>query len=59
MNPPNIGLVLTDDWGYGDLGCYNRESFIQTPSIDSLASQGLRLTDAHSTASCCTPFRFH
>lgn len=55
---PNILLILADDLGYGDLGCYNPESKISTPHLDSLARQGMRFTDAHSPATVCTPTRY-
>ena len=58
QEPPNIVLILADDLGYGDPGCYNDESKIPTPHIDRLASEGLRLTDAHSPSSVCTPTRY-
>ncbi|MDB6075129.1 MAG: arylsulfatase [Verrucomicrobiaceae bacterium] len=53
---PNIVLILADDIGYGDLGCY-KATMVKTPSLDKLASQGCRFTDAHSPASTCTPTR--
>jgi arylsulfatase A-like enzyme len=52
---PNVVVLLTDDQGYGDLGSYGHPS-IDTPQIDSLASQGLRLT-SFVTANWCTPSR--
>ncbi len=55
---PNIVLILADDLGYGDPGCYNPASKIPTPHIDRLASQGMRFTDAHSPSSVCTPTRY-
>jgi arylsulfatase A-like enzyme len=55
---PNIVYVLADDLGWGDLGCYNRESQIPTPNADGLASQGVRFTDMHSPSSVCTPTRY-
>ena len=55
---PNIIIILADDMGYGDPGCYNDESKIPTPHIDQLARQGLRLTDAHTPSSVCTPTRY-
>ncbi len=55
---PNILLILADDLGYGDLGAYNRDSRIPTPNLDRLASEGMRLTDAHSPSSVCTPTRY-
>ncbi len=55
---PNVLVILADDLGYGDPGCYNRESRIPTPAIDGLASQGIRFTDAHAPTSLCTPTRY-
>ena len=55
---PNIVFILADDMGYGDAGCYNSESKIPTPHIDSLARQGMRFTDAHSPSSVCSPTRY-
>jgi len=55
---PNILLILADDLGYGDVGCYNPESKIPTPNLDRLARQGLRFTDAHSPSTVCTPSRY-
>ena len=56
--PPNILLILADDLGYGDVGCYNAQSRIPTPNIDKLASDGMRFTDAHSPSTVCTPTRY-
>lgn len=56
--PPNIVVILADDLGYGDLGCYNPESKIPTPHLDRLAREGLRFTDAHSPSAVCTPTRY-
>lgn len=55
--PPNIIVILADDVGYGDLGCYGAQ-FVKTPNLDRLAAEGVRLTDAHSTAAVCTPTRY-
>lgn len=55
---PNVVVILADDLGYGDLGCYNPQSKIPTPRLDELARQGLRLTDAHSPSAVCTPTRY-
>lgn len=55
---PNIVVILADDLGYGDPGCYNKDSLIATPNIDKLAAQGMRFTDAHSPSSVCTPTRY-
>ena len=55
---PNILLILADDLGYGDLGCYNPDSRIPTPHLDRLASEGLLFTDAHSPSTVCSPTRY-
>ncbi len=55
---PNVLLILADDLGYGDLGCFNATSEIPTPHLDRLADQGLRMTDAHSPCTVCTPTRY-
>ncbi len=48
---PNIIVILADDMGWSDLGCYGGE--IDTPNIDSLARGGLRFTQFYNTARCC------
>ena len=53
---PNIVIILADDLGYGDLGCYGSPS-IRTPNIDRMASEGLRFTDFYAGACLCTPSR--
>lgn len=55
---PNIVYILADDLGYGDLGCYNKDSKIPTPNLDRLAKQGIRFTDAHAPSSVCSPTRY-
>lgn len=50
MKRPNIVLVLADDLGYSDLGCYGGE--IDTPNLDALARRGVRLTNLYTTARC-------
>ena len=55
---PNILLILADDLGYGDVGCYNPESKVPTPNLDRLAAEGMRFTDAHSPSTVCTPTRY-
>ena len=55
---PNILLVLADDLGYGDVGCYNPESKVPTPQLDKLARAGMSFTDAHSPSTVCTPTRY-
>jgi arylsulfatase A-like enzyme len=54
---PNIIIFYVDDLGYGDLTCYNAQG-VPTPNIDKIASMGILFTDAHSTASTCTPSRY-
>ncbi len=54
---PNIVLILADDLGYGDVGCYGATK-IPTPNMDRLAHEGLRFTDAHATSATCTPSRY-
>jgi arylsulfatase A-like enzyme len=53
---PNIVLIMTDDMGYADLGAYGGRD-IKTPNIDSLARDGVRLTDFYANAASCTPTR--
>jgi arylsulfatase A-like enzyme len=55
---PNIVVIMTDDQGYGDLGCYNVETRIPTPNMDRLAREGVRFTDAHSPSAVCSPTRY-
>jgi arylsulfatase A len=55
---PNIVVILVDDMGYGDPGCYNPESKILTPAIDSLARSGMRFTDAHAAGPLCHSSRY-
>ena len=55
---PNILIIFADDMGYGDVSCLNPESGILTTSIDALASQGIIFTEAHASASVCTPSRY-
>ncbi|PHX70586.1 MAG: arylsulfatase, partial [Opitutia bacterium] len=55
---PNILLILADDLGYGDVGCYNDQSKVATPHLDRLAREGMRFTDAHSPSTVCTPTRY-
>ncbi|MCM2373450.1 sulfatase family protein [Aporhodopirellula aestuarii] len=55
---PNVVVILADDLGYGDLGCYNPESQIPTPNLDRMAAEGMRFSDAHSPCTVCTPTRY-
>ena len=47
---PNIVLIMADDLGFADLGCYGAE--IRTPNLDALASKGLRFSQFYNTAKC-------
>ena len=51
-------MIVVDDMGYGDPGCYNPDSKIPTPHIDSLAAEGMRFTDAHAPGPVCHPSRY-
>ncbi len=55
---PNIIFIMADDLGIGDLGCYNPESKIKTPNIDSLAIKGIRFSNAHAPSAVCSPTRY-
>ena len=48
--PPNVLMILVDDLGYSDLGCYGSE--IETPNLDNLAANGLRYTQFYNTGRC-------
>src|SRR5215470_7078930 len=48
---PNILIILADDLGFSDLGCYGGE--IRTPNLDALAAGGLRFTQFYNCARCC------
>src|SRR6476661_5488808 len=48
---PNVVLILADDMGYSDLGCYGSE--ISTPNVDALAKDGVRMTQFYNSARCC------
>ena len=53
---PNIILIMADDLGYGDIGCYGSKK-IHTPNVDALARGGLKFTDYHSNCPVCSPTR--
>lgn len=53
---PNIIIIVSDDLGYGDLGCYGQDK-IKTPHIDRIASEGIRFTQAYSGSAVCAPAR--
>src|SRR6267142_165631 len=54
--PPNVVIILADDMGYGDLGAYGAP-LNQTPNLDRLAAEGVRLTDFRVPSALCTPSR--
>jgi arylsulfatase A-like enzyme len=53
---PNVIIIMADDQGYQDLGCFGSPK-IKTPHIDQMAKEGMRFTDCYSGASVCTPSR--
>lgn len=53
---PNVIIILADDLGYGDLGCYGHPT-IRTPNLDRMAREGARFTEFYSAAEVCTPSR--
>ncbi len=54
--PPNIILILADDMGYGDFGCFNYGAS-RTPTLDHLVSDGVSLTQHYSASPVCAPAR--
>ena len=55
--PPNVIVILADDLGFGDVGCYGATA-IPTPNLDRLAAGGRRFTNAYAPSSTCTPSRY-
>ncbi|MSR63576.1 MAG: arylsulfatase [Planctomycetes bacterium] len=53
---PNVVLIVADDLGYGELGCYGQQK-IQTPRLDAMAKEGLRFTQFYAAAPVCAPAR--
>lgn len=57
QSTPNVIVIMADDLGYGDVGCYGSAK-LATPNIDRLADEGLRFTNGYCSASTCTPTRY-
>ncbi|MBK8094223.1 MAG: arylsulfatase [Verrucomicrobiaceae bacterium] len=56
---PNVVIILSDDLGWGSVGCYGADpALVSTPNIDRLAKEGRRFTDANTTSSVCSPTRY-
>ena len=56
---PNVIVIMADDLGYGDVGCYGaKPKNLKTPHIDRLAKEGLKFTSGYCSASTCTPTRY-
>ena len=53
---PNVVVLLCDDLGYGDLGCFGHPT-VKTPNLDKLAADGARLTACYAGLSVCSPSR--
>jgi len=53
---PNVVIILTDDQGYADVGCFGAEGF-QTPNLDRMAAEGMRFTDFHVSQAVCSASR--
>jgi arylsulfatase A len=53
---PNVVLILTDDQGYADVGCFGAKGF-QTPNLDRMAREGMRFSDFYVASSVCSPSR--
>ncbi len=54
--PPNIVVILADDLGYGDLGCFGQKT-LQTPRLDAMAKEGMRFTQFYAGNTVCAPSR--
>src|SRR4029077_19475052 len=54
--PPNIVIILMDDLGWADVGCYG-STFYETPNIDAFAKQGMGFTNAYAAGPVCSPPR--
>ena len=56
QRPPNVVIILSDDQGYADVGCFGAEGFT-TPHLDRMAAEGMRFQDFHVASSVCSPSR--
>src|SRR5690348_12283800 len=56
--PPNIVIILADDFGVGDIHAIYPSNKLATPNLDQLVSEGMHFTDAHSGSAVCTPTRY-
>ena len=56
IEKPNIVLILADDLGYGDLGCFGQQT-LKTPRLDAMAADGMRLTQFYAGSTVCAPSR--
>src|SRR5580704_4322330 len=54
--PPNVIIILSDDQGYADVGCFGAEGFT-TPRLDRMAEEGMRFQEFHVASSVCSPSR--
>ena len=54
--PPNVVMIIADDLGWSQIGCYG-STFYKTPNIDKLAKSGIKFMNAYSAASICSPTR--
>ncbi len=57
VEKPNFIIILADDLGYGDVGCYGQE-YILTPNIDRMANEGMLFTDGYAGSTVCAPSRY-
>lgn len=55
---PNVVIILSDDFGYGSLGCYGAPANLKTPYLDRLAREGRRFTQTYAPGSVCSPTRY-
>ena len=55
---PNIIVILSDDYGWGSVGCYGAAPGVKTPNMDRLAREGRRFTNAYAPGSVCSPSRY-